>query len=130
MYRKTGKNQEAKNAFKAALAVNDRDTDALIQLADMAQSENDPEIAKSYLLRALDANPDLSEAHYYLGIQLYEEGDVLQARTHLEQACQRSPLFEHKLKAWIAERREKKAETATELQSVFNVKRKTTRPDE
>jgi len=88
-----GRTEEAATAFNKVLTMNAKDTDALTHLADMALKstsrpwwcwfmiyvylifqyliENDNELGKSYLLRALDVNPNLAEVHYHLGLIYY-----------------------------------------------------------
>lgn len=86
-----GKLDEAATEFRAALAVDAGNPQALLGLGRVLAGKGDPEGAKAAYREVLAGDPGHGIAHAELGEILLGQGATAEARTHLERALQLSP---------------------------------------
>jgi tetratricopeptide (TPR) repeat protein len=96
--RKTGRLDQASEAFARVLAEDPRHTDALLGLAELAlarfRAEGDPALAQeavAHARSAAEAEPDFWKAPYVLGRMLYFTDDVAGAVAAVEAAKELDP---------------------------------------
>lgn len=75
----------AKRSLKTALALDPRYAEAYLQLAVIAQSENNPRESVPLLRKALALKPSLSTAHYRLALAYRKLGMTAQAGQEMDQ---------------------------------------------
>jgi tetratricopeptide (TPR) repeat protein len=90
-YVKQRRNAEAAQILAAALKRNPRDTDALVQRADLAVGAGNFKEAEQDLKTVLHLAPTTAEAHYLMARVHSEAGSTLQERQELNEALRLSP---------------------------------------
>jgi Tfp pilus assembly protein PilF len=68
--------------FRAALAVEPRNADAIVNLALAQTAAGQPADARGTLLRALTVDPRSAAAHYNLALEYEQEGEISRAVDH------------------------------------------------
>lgn len=88
-----GDQDAARDAFERALEVDPAFAEALLALANLT-APTDPEAAKGYYRRYLEADPDRApEAHYQLALIEERQGNSEEAAAHLKEALNAEPDF-------------------------------------
>jgi tetratricopeptide (TPR) repeat protein len=100
-----GRTAEAKIAWQAAIARDPSFAEAWYNLALTAEEEGQPDLAVSQYRRAIQAQPDNPDAHFYLGLLL----------TKLERCSEALPLLERFLVLEPTSARAAKAKRASAL---------------
>jgi tetratricopeptide (TPR) repeat protein len=91
VYMNTGQNEEAKIAFKKAIAVDPNYMNALNNLGVLYFREQNYTEAEKVFLRCLAINPNMPNALANLGAVYHNLGDHLQAKQYYEKALQLNP---------------------------------------
>lgn len=76
--------QQAELLLKKAVALDPKCADAYLQLGIQSFSQQDPQKAISYYTEAIEAQPQLGEAHYRLGVAYDRIGEPEKARQEFE----------------------------------------------
>jgi tetratricopeptide (TPR) repeat protein len=72
--------QEVESLLTRAVAIDNKCSDAYLQLGVLYSSQRNPEKAIGYYTKAIAANPQLGEAHYRLGVAYDRIGESAQAK--------------------------------------------------
>jgi tetratricopeptide (TPR) repeat protein len=86
-----GKLSEAVARAESALVFEPNNPIALYQAALLSLENGSTDAARTYLERAVSANPDYSDARFYLGSILLDVGDLPRALEQFEQVLLRNP---------------------------------------
>lgn len=86
---------EARAELKKAVDLYSKEPEYFVYLAwcifKNAQKDTEKDQAKKMILKALQMNPDLDKAHFFLGQMLKEEGKTREAEKRFERAIQCNP---------------------------------------
>ncbi|CCQ90020.1 putative Tetratricopeptide TPR_2 repeat protein [Nitrospina gracilis 3/211] len=93
-YYRNGQYNEAERAWQMALDIKDSDQ-IRINLALAYKKAEQYELAYKSFQKAVELNPESARAHFELGQLLFDEGDYLRARPHLQEAINLQPLSEN-----------------------------------
>jgi tetratricopeptide (TPR) repeat protein len=72
--------QQVENLLTKSIVADPRFADAYLQLGNLYAAEHNPDKAISFYQKAIQANPQLSEAHYRLAMAYERGGDSAQAK--------------------------------------------------
>lgn len=76
--------QQSEALLKKAVMIDPKCSEAWLQLGTLSSSQGDMQKAIKFYLKAIDANAQLSEAHYRLGIAYDRMGDSARAKQELQ----------------------------------------------
>lgn len=85
---------EAERTWQQALDIKDNE-EIRVNLALAYRKAEQNELAYKSLQKAVELNPKSARAHYELGQLLFDEGDYLRARPHLQEVINLQPLSEN-----------------------------------
>lgn len=95
--------EAACEAYERALRIDPNAVEILVNLANL-YAERHPEKARELYQRAIAIRPDDGAAHYNLAMALLDEGQRLDAATHLEAAVRAAPNDGRYLAHWLFQR--------------------------
>jgi tetratricopeptide (TPR) repeat protein len=76
--------KDAEALLTKAVAIDPKCADAYLQLGILSASQRDLQKAIDFYLKAIEANPELGEAHYRLGVAYDRTGETAKARREFE----------------------------------------------
>ena len=76
--------KRVKELLEKAVRIDPGCADALLQLGNMAAAERKPDLAIEYYRKAIDANPQMDDAHYRLAVAYDRVGDSAKAGREFE----------------------------------------------
>jgi tetratricopeptide (TPR) repeat protein len=91
LYERTGKLDAARATLESAAQAQPRSVDILVDLAHIADSENDYKGALGYLAHARDLDPKSAAIHFFFGMMCVEENLLEEAYRALQQAVSLAP---------------------------------------
>ena len=85
-----------------ASALNDNHAETHFYLSAMLfKDEKDPTLAKKHFYKALELNPDFSDAYYELAVHAEACGDISEAKIHFQKSNRSGPeLFRGLFQSW------------------------------
>jgi tetratricopeptide (TPR) repeat protein len=87
-YERTGRYAEARTVMERRAALGPQNADVLLDLARLAQEQNDLKGALGYLAHARELKPDSAQVHFFFGVVCIEMNLPVEAKKSLDRALE------------------------------------------